>query len=287
PSLGRRGTAKPGSTRQRSLPYPCKRTMPRSPKPSVRHMSHSPAAHAGHGIGSGRRTIPTTRSPGAKPDLAGASSTSPRLSWPMTSLASPDGGVPYAPSAISRSVPQIPTAMPRTSRAPSCMSGPGTSSMPAVPFCPGTTVIARTCASSHPAVAYPSSARGDDGRGGDPDDRVMASSPPRLFDVVVVGAGHDGGVAALRAARLRASTALITSDQFGGMAANDGPVPVRTLAQAARLLREARQLPLYGITGGEPSLDYARLLARVRDVTEDARQHTVLRDDLERAGVDI
>jgi hypothetical protein len=41
-----------------------------------------------------------------------------------------------------------------------------------------------------------------------------------------------------------ASTALITRDQFGGMAANDRPVPVRTLAQAARLIREARQLPL-------------------------------------------
>src|SRR5580693_5895486 len=126
----------------------------------------------------------------------------------------------------------------------------------------------------------PSSARGDDGRSGDPDYRVMASSPPRLFDVVVVGAGPAGVVAALRAARLGASTALITRDQFGGMAANDGPVPVRTLAQA-------RQLPLYGIAGCEPSLDYPRLLARVREVTEDARQHTLLRDDLERAGVDI
>jgi len=71
------------------------------------------------------------------------------------------------------------------------------------------------------------------------------------------------------------------------MAANDGPVPVRTLAQAARLIREARQLPLYGIAGGEPSLDYVRLLARVRDVTETARRHTLLRDDLERAGVAI
>jgi pyruvate/2-oxoglutarate dehydrogenase complex dihydrolipoamide dehydrogenase (E3) component len=115
----------------------------------------------------------------------------------------------------------------------------------------------------------------------------MASSPRQLFDVVVVGAGPAGVVAALRAARLGASTALVTRDQFGGMAANDGPVPVRTLAQAARLIREARQLPLYGIAGGEPSLDYARLLARVRDVTAEARQHTLLRDDLERAGVSI
>ena len=115
----------------------------------------------------------------------------------------------------------------------------------------------------------------------------MAPSPHQPFDVMVIGAGPAGVVAALRAARLGAKTALITRDQFGGMAANDGPVPVRTLAQAARLIREARQLPLYGIAGGEPSLDYPRLLARVRDVTADARRHTLLRDDLERAGVDI
>jgi pyruvate/2-oxoglutarate dehydrogenase complex dihydrolipoamide dehydrogenase (E3) component len=71
----------------------------------------------------------------------------------------------------------------------------------------------------------------------------MTSLPPEPFDVVVVGAGPAGVVAALRAARLGAKMALITRDQFGGMAANDGPVPVRTLAQAARLIREARQLP--------------------------------------------
>jgi pyruvate/2-oxoglutarate dehydrogenase complex dihydrolipoamide dehydrogenase (E3) component len=104
---------------------------------------------------------------------------------------------------------------------------------------------------------------------------------------VVIGAGPAGVVAALRAARLGASTALVTRDQFGGMAANDGPVPVRTLAQAARLIREARQLPLYGIAAAEPTLDYPGLLARVRDVTADARQHTLLREDLELAGVRI
>ncbi len=71
------------------------------------------------------------------------------------------------------------------------------------------------------------------------------------------------------------------------MAANDGPVPVRTLAQAARLIREAKQLPRYGIAAGEPSLDYVGLLARVDEVTEDVRRHSLLRDDLDNAGVTI
>jgi pyruvate/2-oxoglutarate dehydrogenase complex dihydrolipoamide dehydrogenase (E3) component len=116
---------------------------------------------------------------------------------------------------------------------------------------------------------------------------TMADSTPDTLDVVVIGAGPAGVVAALRAARLGARTALITRDDFGGMAANDGPVPVRTLAYAARLIREARQLPRYGIAAGEPSLDYELLLARVREVTEDVRTHSLLRGDLDRAGVAI
>ena len=115
----------------------------------------------------------------------------------------------------------------------------------------------------------------------------MTSSSPESFDVVVVGAGPAGVVAALRAAQLGAKTALITRDQFGGMAANDGPVPVRTLAHAARLIREVRQLPCYGIAGSEPALDYPRLLARVREVTAAVREQTLLRGDLEKAGVRI
>src|SRR3954452_10154999 len=62
-----------------------------------------------------------------------------------------------------------------------------------------------------------------------------------MIDVLVIGAGPAGVVAALRAADLGARTALVTRDAFGGMAANDGPVPVRTLAHAARLMREAKQ----------------------------------------------
>ena len=66
-------------------------------------------------------------------------------------------------------------------------------------------------------------------------------------DVAVIGGGPAGVFAALRAARLGARTTLVTRDAVGGMAAADGPVPVRTLAQAARLRREARNLHRYGI----------------------------------------
>src|SRR5512132_4262043 len=106
-----------------------------------------------------------------------------------------------------------------------------------------------------------------------------------MLDVIVIGAGPAGVLAALRAADLGARTALVTRDEFGGMAANDGPVPVRTLAHAARLLREARQLGQYGIAVSEPLLDYPGLLARVRAVVNDVRRHSTLREHIDRLGV--
>ena len=72
------------------------------------------------------------------------------------------------------------------------------------------------------------------------------------MEVIVVGGGPAGVIAARRAADLGGKTTLVTRDALGGSAANDGPVPVRTLAHAARLIREARQFGQYGIGVGEP-----------------------------------
>jgi pyruvate/2-oxoglutarate dehydrogenase complex dihydrolipoamide dehydrogenase (E3) component len=107
------------------------------------------------------------------------------------------------------------------------------------------------------------------------------------MDIVIIGAGPAGLVASLRAAELGARTVLVTRGEVGGMAANDGPIPVRTLAQAARLLREARQLGQYGISVSEPILDYPRLLARTREVVEQVREHSTRREQLEKMGVTI
>jgi pyruvate/2-oxoglutarate dehydrogenase complex dihydrolipoamide dehydrogenase (E3) component len=108
-----------------------------------------------------------------------------------------------------------------------------------------------------------------------------------MTDVIVIGAGPAGVLAALRAADLGARTTLVTRAEFGGMAANDGPVPVRTLAHAARLIRDARQLGQYGIVVNEPMLDYPRLLARVREVVSDARAHSSLFQQIHSLGVTV
>ena len=111
------------------------------------------------------------------------------------------------------------------------------------------------------------------------------SAPHARLDVLVVGAGPAGVAASIRAAELGARTTLLTDGAFGGMAANDGPVPVRTLAHAARLVRDVRQLADYGVEVGEPKLDYRRLLERARIVTGAVRTHSALRPQADAAGV--
>lgn len=108
-----------------------------------------------------------------------------------------------------------------------------------------------------------------------------------MFDVLVIGGGPAGVVAALRAADAGARTALVTRDEFGGMAANDGPVPVRTLAHAARLVRDARQLGEYGIDVGEPSLNFPCLLDRVREVVREVQANSTFRSQIDSLGVTV
>ncbi|WP_158088726.1 dihydrolipoyl dehydrogenase family protein [Thermoactinospora rubra] len=108
-----------------------------------------------------------------------------------------------------------------------------------------------------------------------------------MTDVLVIGAGPAGAFAAHRAADLGARTALVAREDFGGIAANDGPVPVRTLAHAARLLREARQLDRYGIAVDGFRLDYSRLLERVDEVVRDIRTHSALRSQIDGLGVKV
>jgi pyruvate/2-oxoglutarate dehydrogenase complex dihydrolipoamide dehydrogenase (E3) component len=108
-----------------------------------------------------------------------------------------------------------------------------------------------------------------------------------VFDVIVLGGGPAGVAAALRARELGATVALVERDRLGGMCVNDGCVPTRALAKAARLVRDTEQFTDYGLSGDRPVVDFRRLLATVTATVERVHQMKGLPERLEHAGVHL
>jgi dihydrolipoamide dehydrogenase len=107
------------------------------------------------------------------------------------------------------------------------------------------------------------------------------------FDLIVIGGGPAGVTAALRARELGVSVALVERDQLGGTCTNDGCVPTRVLARAARLLRNTSQHAGYGLIGERPQLDFARLMSRTQQVVYQVHEKKQLLRHLETSGVAV
>ncbi|HEX9616610.1 MAG TPA: NAD(P)/FAD-dependent oxidoreductase [Anaerolineales bacterium] len=108
-----------------------------------------------------------------------------------------------------------------------------------------------------------------------------------MYDIIVIGGGPAGVTAALRACELGANVALVERARLGGTCTNDGCVPTRVLARAARLARDAEQLETYGLSGGRPSVDLARVLARTQQIVYGLHEKKQLLNHLEQAGATV
>ena len=77
------------------------------------------------------------------------------------------------------------------------------------------------------------------------------------YDVVVIGAGPGGYVAAIRAAQLGLKTAVVERQYWGGVCLNIGCIPTKALLHTADLLEEARESKRFGVVIPEATLDWA------------------------------
>jgi dihydrolipoamide dehydrogenase len=86
------------------------------------------------------------------------------------------------------------------------------------------------------------------------------------FDLIVVGGGPGGYVAAIRAAQLGLHTALVEKAQLGGICLNWGCIPTKALLRSADILRLFREAKGFGINVGPATADLAAIVKRSRDV---------------------
>jgi dihydrolipoamide dehydrogenase len=88
----------------------------------------------------------------------------------------------------------------------------------------------------------------------------------QTFDVVVIGAGPGGYPAAIRAAQLGASVAIVEKEQFGGTCLNWGCIPTKALIAAADTYHRIRHAARFGIKVEGASVDYAAMVGHKNKV---------------------
>jgi dihydrolipoamide dehydrogenase len=85
---------------------------------------------------------------------------------------------------------------------------------------------------------------------------------------VVLGAGPGGYVAALRAAQLKQSVAIVEIDKPGGVCLNVGCIPSKSLIHQAAIYRQSKDLEYMGITVDRSGFDYAKVFSISRKVAD-------------------
>ncbi|HEU0154739.1 MAG TPA: FAD-dependent oxidoreductase, partial [Stellaceae bacterium] len=92
--------------------------------------------------------------------------------------------------------------------------------------------------------------------------------PDNSFDLIVLGGGPGGYVAAIRAAQLGMKAALVERDQLGGICLNWGCIPTKALLRTSEINHILHHLGDYGFSAKEVGYDAKKVVARSRAVAK-------------------
>ena len=111
---------------------------------------------------------------------------------------------------------------------------------------------------------------------------------PKRFDnnLVVIGAGAGGLVAAYIAAAVKSKVTLIEKHKMGGDCLNTGCVPSKALIRTAKLLAQIKRSKAFGIDNANADFDFAAVMARVQHVIKTVAPHDSIARYTE-LGVDV
>src|ERR1700742_4030713 len=86
--------------------------------------------------------------------------------------------------------------------------------------------------------------------------------PESRYDMIVIGSGPGGYVAAIRAAQLGMKTAVIEKDAVGGRCLNYACIPAKAVLRSADLLTEIREADEFGVSVTGAEVDFAAVQQR-------------------------
>ena len=88
------------------------------------------------------------------------------------------------------------------------------------------------------------------------------------FDVIVLGSGPGGYVAAIRASQLGMKTAIIEKESLGGICLNWGCIPTKALLKSAQVFEYINNSEEFGISISNPSANFEKIIKRSRGVAD-------------------
>lgn len=86
------------------------------------------------------------------------------------------------------------------------------------------------------------------------------------YDIIVIGSGPGGYVAAIRAAQLGFKVAVVEKAELGGICLNWGCIPTKALLKSASVFQYFQHAAEYGIAAGEAKADFPAMIKRSRDI---------------------
>ena len=89
---------------------------------------------------------------------------------------------------------------------------------------------------------------------------------PETYDLVILGSGPGGYVAAIRAAQLGLKTAIVERERLGGICLNWGCIPTKALLRTSEIYHYITHADAYGLSVEKPSFDLAKVVDRSRKV---------------------
>ena len=92
------------------------------------------------------------------------------------------------------------------------------------------------------------------------------------FDVVVIGAGPGGYVAAIRSAQLGLKTAIVEREHMGGICLNWGCIPTKAMLRSAEVFHLMHRANEFGLSAEKISFDLAAVIKRSRGISKQLNQ---------------